>query len=613
MSKKGSFWDNPFGGLFDFNGDGKEDFGEQWLAFKMFEDCIKEDKGDDDFSSDLDFSYISSGKDYSWRQYVEVDYTLGIIPEDYETEEEYLEAFNEAKYAWREYCDDGSEYDIYPEDYETEEAYNEALEEAREQAENGGFNNNSVNIGLTISVECPALDKLDAIKESSYPNKRRYNAVYTLANEFICYSSEECEKREKSCCKFIVENADTILAANYCTHDYGFLYAQAVKDNFTLPVSLPDEDEMPEYSIVEIITKIAKKDVDLALQVWVWLVENFLPYAKYTPYGQEELTFYIIDNLYSMPDKFKPALAHYFNDNPEFFDTIMTAHEEVASYLSELILVCIQEQLFELATRLFEYGLKQANGDWKAINKLTNSTITFCKTYSELESIEYFQTSMLPLVKAIDIGMVQDEIEEWEKGIAEYIAYIENDCEQYAYSRKNAWRKTVPDGSKYGMNPRWYDSEEEYLTELNEHKYGWREWYKDRDTLGLNVDDFETQDEYREAYYARLNKKRQKEREEREQERQRKRFERFNGQEAVDDKTIYTFCGVAFPYASHPYHYRTKDPKIKIGDTVLVPVGDKETEGTVISLGQYMRQGAPFPVDKTKFIISKVEKNTEEL
>ena len=25
--KKGGFWDNPFGGMFDFNGDGKEDWG----------------------------------------------------------------------------------------------------------------------------------------------------------------------------------------------------------------------------------------------------------------------------------------------------------------------------------------------------------------------------------------------------------------------------------------------------------------------------------------------------------------------------------------------------------------------------------------------------------
>ena len=30
-----------FGGMFDFNGDGKTDLGEQWVAFKIFEDCTK--------------------------------------------------------------------------------------------------------------------------------------------------------------------------------------------------------------------------------------------------------------------------------------------------------------------------------------------------------------------------------------------------------------------------------------------------------------------------------------------------------------------------------------------------------------------------------------------
>ena len=190
--------------------------------------------------------------------------------------------------------------------------------------------------------------------------------------------------------------------------------------------------------------------------------------------------------------------------------------------------------------------------------------------------------------------------------IAEYIAYVEDDCEQYAYTRKNAWRKTVPDGSAYGMDPRWYDNKEEYLAVLNDHKYGWRKGYKDKDTLGLNVDDFETQDEFREAYNIRLNEKHQKQREERERERQKRQIERFNSREVIDDKTIYTLCGVTFHNASHLYHYRTDDPTIKIGDTVLVPVGDKEAEGTVISVGQYTRQAAPFPIDKIKNVISKV-------
>lgn len=44
MDKKGSFWDNPFGGMFDFDGDGKEDLGEQWIAMKIFEECTGEDE-----------------------------------------------------------------------------------------------------------------------------------------------------------------------------------------------------------------------------------------------------------------------------------------------------------------------------------------------------------------------------------------------------------------------------------------------------------------------------------------------------------------------------------------------------------------------------------------
>lgn len=41
MAKKKNFWDNPFGGMFDFNGDGKEDLCEQWIAMKIFEECTK--------------------------------------------------------------------------------------------------------------------------------------------------------------------------------------------------------------------------------------------------------------------------------------------------------------------------------------------------------------------------------------------------------------------------------------------------------------------------------------------------------------------------------------------------------------------------------------------
>ena len=663
MAKKGgggksSFWDNPFGGMFDFNRDGKEDFGELWIAQKIFEECTKEEKPYHDYSSDYAYHSILEDNDddaidTSWREFCEDGSEFNLDPEDYETEEEYEEALAEAKekVAWREFCEDGSDVLIDPEDYETEDEYNEALQEARtawrdtcedgseygldpedfetedeynealEEAQENGFTSAvSPTISLQVSVECPALDKLDEIKEEDYPNKRRFNAAYTLANEFLCYSDKEVERRDKACCQFIIDNADTITAANYLSYDGGFLYAQAIKDNFKLPVSLPDEDEYREYELSEALCKIAKRNIALSFEVWEWALTTFLPYIQYADGSLSELTSSVIDDLYSFPESYRTELARYMDKHPGFMEKVMDEKAEMPSDLDALIAAALQDGLMNTALFLFKRGLVQAGDDWKKINGLTDGTISWCKNYDELESAEYFKLNMLPLIKTIDIGMVQDEIDEWEKGLDDYISQVESDCEQYAYTRKNAWRKTVPDGKKYGLDPIYYDSEQEYLEALNEEKYGWREWYKDDDTLGLNVNDFETQEEYQKAHDARRNEQRQKEREQREQERQRLQKERQQQREQeqhieaekarVDDK-IYTFCGVAFPHAMHPYHYRTDDPTIKVGDEVLVPVGDKETTGKVVSVGQYMRVAAPYPVDKTKFIIAKIQDETE--
>ena len=32
-----------FGGMFDFNGDGKTDIGEEWIAFNIFQECMKDE------------------------------------------------------------------------------------------------------------------------------------------------------------------------------------------------------------------------------------------------------------------------------------------------------------------------------------------------------------------------------------------------------------------------------------------------------------------------------------------------------------------------------------------------------------------------------------------
>lgn len=41
-----------FGGFFDFNGDGKTDLGEQYIAYRIFEECTKDNNACDRLSSD---------------------------------------------------------------------------------------------------------------------------------------------------------------------------------------------------------------------------------------------------------------------------------------------------------------------------------------------------------------------------------------------------------------------------------------------------------------------------------------------------------------------------------------------------------------------------------
>ena len=171
--------------------------------------------------------------DNGWRDFCEDASEYGIDPEDYETEEEYEEALTEEKYGWRDLCEDGSEYGIDSEDYETEEEYEAAILEAAENAED----EENTGITLRLSVNCPALDKLDAIKREDYPNQRRFDAAYTLANELRAYANEEDKQKEDARCRFILESADHILAANYLSNEDGFLYAQAIKEHFTLQCS----------------------------------------------------------------------------------------------------------------------------------------------------------------------------------------------------------------------------------------------------------------------------------------------------------------------------------------------------------------------------------------
>lgn len=593
-NKKNSKQNLRSGGIFDFNRDGKTNFFELNLGLKMLEGFRR--------------------KNYEWRNddTIQTLYSMDpdISPYDFENETDYLDTVIKVSEAKARYYDslskdeDDTEFqwpELPPDYFETKPNF-----------DNINSCGDNTDISLNLSMKCAVPE--NNVKLEDYPNKRRYNAACTLANYSFIYKSDNFENEETACCKFILDNADKILAANYLSYNEGFLYAQAIKDNFDIPCCLPDEDEAPEMKFFDIIYKIVKRNISLSLEIWAWCLEHFLPYEKYDRFCKYNLTSDVFYKIHRLPDEFKTKLIHYMSKNATFCKSLIMTGVEYSDSIAELIVEAIKEQLVDTANILFHYQLKKANNKWKVINTFIEDIISCCKNYEELESIEYFRDNFLPSVKKISIGMVQDEVDGWKEEIAEYIDYVESNCEKYAYTRKNAWRKSVPNGNEYDLDPCYYESKQEYLNALNDAKYGWREWYKDDDNYGLNSYDFETQEEYQSALNNKINEELRKRREKsiKDQEKRHKEQQillKAKRQEYSNDKTIYTYCGVLLPFANYPYSYRTEDETIKIGDTVVVPVGKdgNEMNGEVVSVGQYSRLGVPYPVEKTKMIIKKIE------
>lgn len=70
------------------------------------------------------------------------------------------------------------------------------------------------------------------------------------------------------------------------------------------------------------------------------------------------------------------------------------------------------------------------------------------------------------------------------------------------------------------------------------------------------------------------------------------------------------FCQVQFSnYAKRLYHYRTDDPRIQIGDNVIVPAGEnnEEREVTVVDIEYCPWDKTPYPIELTKKILRRAD------
>ena len=130
-------------------------------------------------------------------------------------------------YTWRESCEDGSDYDIFPEDYETEEEYLEALEEAKY------YEDNNEDDSDDYDVDCAELsDDEDYIMTEPVSSNRSKTKLSDDLPIFYGYSEEEKEIMANDYVKLkkrIEESPSDLLSRNRLI---SLLFSRVYRANF---------------------------------------------------------------------------------------------------------------------------------------------------------------------------------------------------------------------------------------------------------------------------------------------------------------------------------------------------------------------------------------------
>ena len=534
----------------------------------------------------------------------------GIDRDDYLTREDYLEAVHEAKYGWRDDVEDGLEYGLDPEDFETQEDYEEALEDARLFSSQAEFSDDaydaddsiytnddslSISIPLSFSIEVsyPGKDKLEEIQESDYPNKRTYDAAYALCeieHGDLYIPSGTTKEAEAERHKFVL--SQSCIAARYLTRYDGFIFVQAIKDNFKLPIEVPDEDDEVKNFFPDFFMELAEEDVNLALDVWVWCIKEFGAYQKYmdnawTLYNQ------IMSSLDDYPEALMESLIDRLGNNQDFRRGLLSDCPDIPYSVPELIVRALTTNREKVAQVIFIAAMKNVKAKSKWKEDLLESIISECSNWEELESMEAVQKYILPIAEKIDDKRIQRVLPKMVKEVVDYIRSVESSEDKYQFSRRFAWRASCVDGSKYGISPLDYETEPEYLAAIEDRKYGWRKYLAPSKLRFANPMDYETVEEFHAAVQEAYN---------------RETRARAVNKHNTNDRNVYKFCKVELEEEPrNAYYYFPGSLSLCIGDRVIVPLGrdNKEVYGCVVSVGECYGSALPCPVDNVKYVTSK--------
>ena len=439
-------------------------------------------------------------------------------------------------------------------------------------------------------------------KQCSYPNKRMQEAAERLAdlkNNTAFLSDGKTIEGEIERCEFILSSS--VIAARYLTVYDGFVLGQALKENFHVPVNIPDEDTQSQVYFPTLFMNIAEEDVNLAVDIWVWCIKEFGPYKKYLEYDDN---FYgsIVSSMDDYPETFIDVATKKLGSDAEFRKGLLIDSPEVLYSSQRFVIRALELNLIKEAQDIFKSISMNSLVKGKPMEDIINQMKSSCSDWQNLEMIESIKLNIMPIVEKLDDKRIQRLFPRFMKEIDGYINYVEKSSEKYRFSRRYEWRNHCADGSQYNIDPLDYETEEEYNDAVHERKYAWRKWRRNN-RFGINVDLFETETDYLNAEKIKIQESLRTKKTEYEA------TEKIPRELSAEDKKVYKFCAVVFNGMNKPYSYLTGDLDVKVGDKVVVSIGDSQQErvATVVSVSECMKCVAPYPVDKAKTIIKICE------
>ena len=584
----------------------------------------------EDYETEEEYEEALEEEKYGWRLTCEDGSEFGLDPENYETEEEYEEALEEEKYGWRLTCEDGSEYGLDPEDYETEDEYNDALYE-----EKCAWREDRTD-GTKYGLNPDDYESEDEFEEALDKARKREKAEAQIANPasgaaeaaggapdlygrlrqeaverlkairegFYIFAERKKKQEEIDKCGFILHSDAP--AARYLSVDDGFLYWQAIREHFTLPIDLPDAEEEPDSDFSDIFLELAEEDPALAVKVWSWCVAVFGPYRAYDTWSHSDLLYNdILSSASDYPPAFMDLAVREMADDPAFCRGVLEENPRFPDPADDYIAHALQTGNAGAAEKLFASVLRHLGAKNKALEDFIQGILYGCEQEDELEAMEAFKFHILPMIEAIEQKRIARLLPRFRERMEAHIREVESTAEKYRYSRRNAWRTRCENGSKYGLDPLDYDSEEEYNAALHEEKYGWRRYFiAIGGCYGLDPEDYET----KEAFDAAREAAKEREKKEREEKKREEAARRAAPDPLADtDMTVYTFCAARFPNSDRLYHYLADDAALDVGDMVVVPVGTdgRECVAEIATVERHRRRTAPYPVDQAKRILRR--------